>query len=247
MKPLRQYWALVQFWLAVALRLRAGWVIVALAVALVAGGALMRQLHFGTAEAAFLVDYAAGVLASGGAVFAALVGPGIFFEGLRTRTTTVVLLHGVRRSELVVAQVAAMTVALGWLALLCAVAAVALFHGLGHGAFVPDVLSALARALGPLLVVGAAGVFFATLMRSALLATTLTLALAIAGHLSVVVAHAGERASIAGQIVWRTLGVLVPQFAVADNASTLLVAAYFGFYILLYTALGAWVFSRREL
>jgi len=247
MKSLRQYWALVQFWLAVVLRLRAGWVIVALAVAFVAGGVVMRQLHFGTAEAGFLVDYAAGVLASGGAVFAALVGPGIFFEGLRTRTTTVVLLHGVRRSELVAAQVAATIVALGWLALLCSVAAVALFHGLGHGALASEVVRALARALGPLLVVGAAGIFFATLTRSALLATTLTLALGLAGHLAVVIAHAAERASVAGQIVWWALGACVPRFAAADNAPAALAVAYFGGYALLYTGLAAWVFSRREL
>ncbi len=247
MKLLGQYWALVQFWLAVVLRLRAGWVIVAVVVAFVAGGALMRQLHFDTAEVFFLVDYAAGVLAGGGAAFAALVGPGIFFEGLRTRATTVVLLHGVRRSELVAAQVAATVVALGWLALLCGVAAVALFHGLGHGAFVPDVVRALVRALGPLLVVAAAGIFFATLTRSALLATTLTLALALAGHLAAVVAHAAERASVAGQIVWWALGACVPRFAVADDAPAVLAAAYFGGYALLYTGLGAWVFSRREL
>ncbi|WP_415907514.1 hypothetical protein [Oleiharenicola sp. Vm1] len=86
MKPLRQFWALAQLWIAVALRLRAGWAVGAAAVALVAGGALVRELHFGSAEAGFLVDYAAGVVAAGGAVLAALVGPALFFEGCaRTR------------------------------------------------------------------------------------------------------------------------------------------------------------------
>lgn len=247
MKSLRRFWALVQFWLAIALRLRAGWVIVGIALALVAGGALVRQLHFGTAEAGFLVDYAAGVLASGGAVFAALVGPGIFFEGLRTRTTVVVLLHGVRRSELVAAQVAATLVAVGWLALLCIVAAAGLFCALGHGALASEGMRALARAMGPLLAVGAAGVFFATLTRSALLATTLTLGLALAGHLAAVIVHVGDSASAAGRLARGAMGALVPHFAVADSAPAALVAAYFGFYALLYTGLGAWVFSRREL
>ncbi|HLP26616.1 MAG TPA: hypothetical protein VK477_13125, partial [Acidobacteriota bacterium] len=169
MKALRQFWALVQFWLAISLRLRAGWVIVALAVGLVAGGVLVRELHFGSAEAGFLVDYAAGVLACGGALFAALVGPGIFFEGLRTRTTAVVLVHGARRPELIAAQALATLIALGWLTLLCAGAATVLFCTLGHGAFGAEVVHALARAFGPLLVIGAAGIFFATLTRGALL------------------------------------------------------------------------------
>lgn len=247
MKPLRQYWALVQFWLAIALRLRAGWAIGAIALALVAGGALMRQLHFGSAEAGFLVDYAAGVLASGGAVFAALVGPGIFFEGLRTRMTAVVLLHGARRAKLVAAQVAATLVAVGWLALLCILATAVLFLALGHGALASEAMRALARAMGPLLVVGAAGVFFSTLTRSALLATTLTLGLALGGHLAAAIVEVGETASAAGRLAWGAVGALVPHFAVADRAPAAVVVTYFGFYALLYTGLGAWVFSRREL
>lgn len=247
MKSLRQFWASVQFWLAVSLRLRVAWVIVTTAVGLVAGGALVRQLHFGTAEAGFLVDYTAGVLAFGGAVFAALVGPGVFFEGLRTRTTVVVLLHGARRGQVVAAQVSATAIALGWLALLCAAAAGVLFHLLGHGALVGDVLRALGRGVGPLLVLAAAGVFFATLTRGALLATALTLALALAGHLAAVVAQVGERASGLARLAWTVLNWLVPNFAVADYAPAAIAAAYFAGYSLLYAGLAAWVFSRREL
>lgn len=247
MRTLRQFWASVQFWLAVSLRLRAGWVIVATAVGLVAGGALVRQLHFGTAEAGFLVDYTAGVLACGGAVFAALVGPGVFFEGLRTRTTVVVLLHGARRGQVVVAQVLTTVVALGWLAVLCAATAGVLFHSLGHGAFVIDAWRALARGVGPLLVLGAAGVFFATLTRGALLATVLTLALALAGHLAAVVAQVGERTTGLARLTWTVLSWLVPNFAVADYAPAAIATAYFAGYSLLYVGLAAWVFSHREL
>ncbi|MBI2514528.1 MAG: hypothetical protein HYV96_21345 [Opitutae bacterium] len=247
MKTLRRSWALVQFSLAVVLRLRVGWSIGLGAIMLVAGGALLREMHFGSAEAGFLVDYVGAILALGGALLAALAGPAVFFEGLRARTTVVLLLHGAPRGAVVAAHVAAVLVVLGWLAVLCALAAVALLHGLGHGAFAGAALVVLARGAGPLVVLAAAGVFFATLTRGALLATVLTLALALAGHLAPAIAHAAAHVTGAARAGWTLLGWLVPNFSAAEGASGLIVAVYFVAYAIVYTALAAWVFSRREL
>lgn len=247
MKAARQFWALTQFALAVAVRLRAGWAIAGAVVALIAGGALLRELHFGGAEARFLVDYAAGVLATAGAMLVALVGPAVFFEGLRSGTTVVLLVHGARRGGVVAAQIAAVGVAVGWLATLCALATIALLGALGHGVWTGEALVALARATGPLLVLAAASVFFAGLARSALLATTLTLALAFAGHLAPVLASASAHPGGMAQAGWTILGWLVPNFGVADSASPAGAAGYFAAYALVYATLAGWVFSRREL
>jgi hypothetical protein len=247
MKSLRQFWALVQFWLAVALRLRAGWIVVAVAVGLVGGGALVQQMHFGPAEGAFLIDYVAGVVAWGGSWFAALVGPALFFEGLRTRTTVVVLMHGARRGAMVAAQIVATGIALGWLLVLSAVAAIGLLQMLEHSALIGEGARALSHAAGPLLVLAAASVFFATLTRSALLATGWTLALALAGHLAPVIAQASERAGGLERALWTALSWMVPNFGVADGASTAGALGYFASYTLLYAGLAAWVFSHREL
>lgn len=247
MKTLRRFWALVQFSLAVALRLRAGWSIGLGAVALVAGGALLREMHFGSAEAGFLVDYVGVVFALGGAWLAALAGPAVFFEGVRSRTTAVLLLHGAPRGAVIAAHVAAVVVVLGWLAVLCGLVAVALLHGLGHEASTGEALRGLARGTGPLLVLGAAGVLFATLTRGGLLATVLTLALALAGHLAPAIAHAGTHVTGAGRVGWTLLGWLVPNFSAADDAPGLLAAGYFVAYAIVYTTLAAWVFSHREL
>jgi hypothetical protein len=247
MKSLEQFWTSVQFWLAVSLRLRAGWIVVAIALGLVGGGALVRQLHFGTAESVFLIDYAAGVLTFGGTLFAALVGPALFFEGLRTHTTVVVLLHGARREGVIAAQTVAVAIALGWLLVLCAGATVGLFQALGHGALIGDVMRAFSRVAGPLLVLAAASVFFATLTRGALLATAWTLALALAGHLAPVITEVGERATGVERMLWSVLGWFVPNFGVRDGASAVFALAYFAAYTLLYGGLAAWMFSRREL
>lgn len=247
MKAARQFWALTQFALAVALRMRAGWAIAAAAMALVTGGALLRELHFGGAEARFLIDYAAGVLAFAGAVLVALVGPAVFFEGLQSGTTSVLLVHGARRGGVVAAQIAASGVAVGWLTALCALATTGLLAALGHGAWTGEALAALARAMGPLLVLAAASVFFAGLARSALLATTLTLALAFAGHLAPIVASASAHTRGISPAGWTILGWLVPNFGVADSATTVAAAGYFAVYALVYAGLAGWVFSRREL
>lgn len=244
MKSLRQFWALAQFSLAVALRLRVGWLVAAGAVAFVAGGALLRELHFGSAEAAFVIDYAGGVLAVGGALLAALVGPALFFDGLRSRTTVVLLLHGARRGAIVAAQIAATLVALGWTTVLCALATAGLLRWLGHGALVGEGTRALAHGAGPLLVLAAASVFFAALTRGALLATMLTLALAFAGHLAPVLGQATAHATGLARASWTLLSWLVPNFAGAGGVGN---TAYFIAYALLYGALAAWVFSRREL
>lgn len=247
MKPLRQFWALAQLWIAVALRLRAGWAVGAAAVALVAGGALVRELHFGSAEAGFLVDYAAGVVAAGGAVLAALVGPALFFEGLRSHTTAVVLLHGARRSAVAGAQILATGVVLGWMTVLGILATLALLQATGHGAVAGEAGRALARASGPLLVLAPAGVFLASLVRSALLATVLTLALAVAGHLAPVIGHAAAAATGLARAGWTLLSWLIPNFGVADAAPAARAGAYFVAYAAVYTVLAGWSFSRREL
>lgn len=247
MKPLRQFWALAHFWIAVALRLRVGWAIGFGAVALVAGGALLRELHFGSAEAGFLVDYVGAVFALGGSVLIALAGPTVFFEGLRTRTTAVLLAHRASRGAVLGAQLAAIIVLLGWLLAAVVAATVGLFSAVGHGSCLADAVRILAQTVGPLIALAAASVLFASLARHALLASALTLAMALAGHLAPVIAHAGVQATGASRAGWVLLAWLVPNFAVAERASTAVALGYFSAYAAIYVAMAVWVFSRREL
>jgi hypothetical protein len=247
MKSLRQFWALVQFSLAVALRLRAAWGIAFAATALVAGGALLREFHFGSAEPRFLVDYAVAVFSLGGTLLAALTGPAIFFEGLRSRTSVLLLMHGARRGAVTTAQIAAVLVMLGWLGVLCAAASWLLLRGLGHEAVLRAAMLQLARAAGPLALLAAMGVFFATLTRGALLATTLTLAGAACGQLVSVAPSMAARSTGAAQVAWQAFGWLVPNLALAESLDGVRAALYFAGYTALFAGLAAWAFSRREL
>jgi len=247
MSALRSFWALTQLWLAVAVRLRVAWGLGVAAVALIGGGAVLREFHFGSAEVVFLIDYAATVFALSGSLLAALAGPALFFSGLQSRVTTIVLLHGGARSQLVLAQAVALAMVLGWLAVLCGAAVAVLFPLIGHGMATGGALRVLALELAPLLVTAVMSVFFATICRSALLATTLTLAGTLAGRLAPAIGFAAGKATGAGKLVWLLLGWLVPDLAIGESAPLAMALGYLAAYGILYVGLAAWCFSRRDL
>lgn len=247
MNALRQFWGLAQLSLAVALRLRVAWLLLLAAFALAVGGAVLREFHFGSAEARFLTDYVCALFGSAGALVAALVGPALFQEGLRSGTTVVLLMHGARPGALVAAQVLAVVVLLGWLLVLCALALAVLMAWVGHPETITAGLHALARGAGGAVLLAAAGVCFATLARSAVLASTLTLALGVAGHLAPMISHAQAQASAGGHLLWMVLGWLVPDLSLFGVAPAGRAFVYAGAYAAVYVGLASWSMARREL
>lgn len=247
MRALRQFWALTQFWLALALRLRVAWGLGGAALALIGGGAVLREFHFGSAERIFLIDYGATVLALSGSLLAALAGPALFFSGLQTRVTAIVLLHGGARGRIVVTQAIAIAVVLGWLAVLCGAATAVLFPVIGHGAATGAAIRAMALELAPLLVTAAMSLFFATISGNALLATTLALAATLVGQLAPAIGFAAGKASGAGKGLWLLLSWLAPNLAIGESAALGPALVYLAAYAALYVGLAAWCFTRRDL
>lgn len=247
MKTLRQFWALTQLWLALALRLRVAWGLAIVAMALIGGGAVLREFHFGSAERAFLIDYGAAVFALSGSFLAALTGPALFFSGLHSRVTPIVLVHGGARGRLIAAQAIALAVVVGWLAVLCGAAVAVVIPLIGYVDATGTAVRVIAWEIAPLLVTAALSLFLATICRSALLATTLTLAGAVAGRLAPVIAFAAGKATGAGKVVWLLLSWLVPDLAIGDSVPPGPAMAYLAAYAALYVGLAAWCFSRRDL
>lgn len=247
MRTLRQFWALTQFWLTLAVRLRVAWGLGLAAVALIAGGAVLREFHFGSAERVFLIDYGAAVFALGGSLMAALTGPALFFAGLQSRVTSIVVVHGGARGGVIVAQAIALAVVLGWLAVLCSMAIAVVFPAIGHAAATGTAVRMLALELAPLFATAAMSLFLATICRNALLASTLTLAGALAGRLAPAVGFASAQATGAGKLPWLLLNVLVPDLAIGEKVALGWSLGYLAAYAALYLGLAAWCFSRRDL
>ncbi|MBX3735414.1 MAG: hypothetical protein KF715_01890 [Candidatus Didemnitutus sp.] len=211
------------------------------------GGAVLREFHFGSAEQVFLIDYGTAVFALSGSVLAALAGPALFFSGLESRVTSIVLMHGGARGAVIAAQAIAVAIVLGWLAVLCGGASAGLFSLLGHAAATGTALRALAMELAPLLVTAAMSLFFATISRTPLLAAVLTLAAALAGRLAPVIAFAAAKATGAAKGAWLLLGWLVPDLAIGESAALTSALGYLAAYAALYIFLAGWCFSRRDL
>ncbi len=247
MNALRRFWVLTQFWLALALRLRVAWGLGVSAVALIGGGAVLREFHFGSAEQVFLIDYGAAILALSGSVLAALAGPALFFSGLHSRVTPIVLMHGATRGAVIAAQAIAVVIVLGWLAVLCGAAVAVLFPLIGHAAATGAAVRALALELAPLLVTAALSLLLATISRSALLATTLALAAAVAGRLSPAIGFAAGKATGAAKGLWLLLSWMVPNLAIGESAALGTALCYLAAYAALYVGLAAWCLSRRDL
>lgn len=239
----RRFWHLVQLQLAEALHQRIMWILAGAAAAVVGAAAVLRDLNFGGGEAHFFLSAARVALGLTGTVLVALLGPTL----LAPRLAPVLFARGVRRSEWVLANLAATVVAVGWLVVVLGIALAASLAWHGHGETIGAALRALARGAGGLLVLAGAAVFFASVFERVLPAAAATFALALAGHLAPVIDHLRAQGGGVAGVVWRGLDWLVPNFEFAGRASAGVAAVYVAGFAALYTAAAIVVFSRREL
>ncbi len=244
---LQRCWHLTQFLLAQALHQRVGWLLATVALAVLAGAGALRGFNLGTEEPRFFTQLALLSLLLSGAFVAAFVGPALFCEGLATRTIPTLLMHGARRSEVVIGLLIALWTLLGWLVLLHAGTLAGVLIAYGHAPELAPALRAVASGFGPLLIVGAGSILAAMLLGRAVLSTAATLALACAGQLAPVIAFAQVRSSGVAQMGWTALEWLVPNFAVFETASPWAAATYAVSYASLYGCAAAFFFARREL
>ncbi len=247
MKRARQFWHLVQWQLAEALHQRVLWLVAAAAVGLVLSVGVLREFNFGAAEARFFVSVGQVTLALGGAVVVALLGPALVAGGLMQRTAQLLLARGVRRSGWVVANLAALAVAVGWLVVLLALALAAMLALHGHAEAIRPALRVLAVGAGGLLVWAAAAVFFATVFERTTPAAAATLALALASQLAPVLQHLAGRADGGAGWVWRVLAWLVPNLGGLETAAGGTVVLLVAGYAAVFAGAAVIVFSRREI
>jgi ABC-type transport system involved in multi-copper enzyme maturation permease subunit len=247
MRRARQFWHLVQWQLAEATHQRVLWLVAAAAVALVLSVGVLREFNFGAAEARFFVSVGQVTFALGGAVVVALVGPALVAGGLAQRTAHLLLARGVRRSAWVLANLAALAVAVGWLVVLLALALGAMLALHGHAEALPAALRGLGIGAGGVLVWAAAAVFFATVFERPTPASAATLAFALASQLAPVLAHLAARGEGWAGWGWRALAWLVPNLGGLETASgggaALAVVGYVG----VFAGAAVVVFSRREI
>ncbi len=239
----RRFWHLVQLQLAEALHQRIVWLLAGAAVAVVLEAGVLRDLNFGGAEAHFFISAARVALGLTGSVLGALLGPTLLSAGL----APVLFARGVRRAEWVGANLAAVVVALGWLVVVLGAALAASLAWHGHGEAIGPALRALARGGGPLIVLAAAAMFFASVFARLVPAAAATLALAVGGQIAPVLDHVRAQSGVVGGVFWRAVDWLVPNFEFAGRAAGGVAAAYVLGFAALYALAAVVVFSRREL
>lgn len=199
---------------------RAGWMIAAVAIAIIGLAALLREFNFGTEEPRFLINSARVALQWCGALYLALAGPALVHGGIESRLAALMFVRGMRRGEWLVAQWLVLLALTGGLAVVAGLALAAALAALGHGAVAPAGWALLASGAGPLIILAGASLFSATLTRSTPLATVVTLALAVAGQLAPVLRVVQDRAGTVQQWLWRGLDWLVPDFSVFQSAGS---------------------------
>lgn len=237
-------WRVLQWQLQVLVHQRAAWVLATLALGLVLGGATLRGFDFGGEESRFVIHFARGAVLLGGTVLLALAGPLLVIGGIEQRATELLLMRGVRRTELVVAQVVALCILVGWLVLTATAVTCGVVPTTDAGGGWSQVWAALAPTLPALGVTAAAAVLMAVIFRSVLLAGAGTLAFALTGHLAPVLERLQNASANWARTAAMLLDVLVPDFAVAMNGAS--GALYVGVYGVALTLGAALIFSRRE-
>lgn len=247
MRRARQFWQLVQWQLAEALHQRAPWLAGAAAVALVLSIGVLREFNFGAAEARFFVSIGQLTLLLAGTVTVALLGPALVGGGVTQRTAHVLFARGVRRADWVAANVAALAVVVGWLAVFLGAALAVMLARYGHGEAISPAMRAMAAGAGGLLVLAAAAVFFAAIFERPTPAAAATLGLALAAQLAPVLQHLAAHAQGAPAWGWRALAWIVPNLPGLETAPGAGAALAVAGYVVVFTAAAGIVFSRREL
>lgn len=246
MKTARTLWHVTQFYLAVAVRQRVGWALVVVGAVLTLGGSIAREFNFGSAELRFLIDYAASVMGGIGALAGALLLPALLGDSLRNGTAVALQMHGAPRWSLLAGSVGSVVVVLGWLLVVCALCFAGLLIRMGHAEGLALAGNLVARSALPLLVVVGASALASAICRGAVLATLLTLALAVAAHLGTALEHAIARSTGAARIGWGLFRLVVPDFSLCERMPYEWALAYAGVFAALYGLAALWVFSRRE-
>lgn len=245
-QPVR-LWHGTQLLLAEALHQRIAWLVAGVAVAVIISGSALRGFNFGGEEPRFLINTGRLALGLTGTLLAALLGPVLFFDGLATGTTHALLVRGLRRFEVLAAQLLALWAVLGWLFIACAIAVVLVLVGCGHAAHAGEAVRSLASGSGSLFILGGVAVLGCAIARGPLFAGMVVIAVAIAGQLAPVISHAQSRSAGFGAWGWGALDWIVPNFAVFTTASPAAAAVYAVGYSALYAFAGMLVFSRREI
>lgn len=247
MKPARVWW-LVQLALAEAAHLRLAWVLGVAGLAVVAGASVLREFNFGIEEARFLQDLDAGALTVFGIAQAILLTVTLVNGGVERGRPGLLLSHGVRRSEWLVAALLAVLVSLAWLVLGVYFLLGLQLHWSGHPVEIAGLAAACGRDSLRLGLVACFALATSVVCRSSLLAMILALALAIAAQLAPILAWAGTHGGPAARIGWIALGGIVPDFPSLDAGGDVLrsVAGVAG-HAALYTLFACVVFARREL
>ena len=231
------------------------WLLAGMALLLTVGGASLRELNFGAAEARFLTDFAAGTRMLCGSLLAIALPAAVFFLALGNRTIQLELMHGVSRTEWLMGRLAAIWLLLAGFAMLVTIALALLLSQQGMalsalGWLTIDAVLAFVRFA----VIATAALAFCTIARAPLLAQGLSVLFVMAGQLSPVwSAGQPSRHGFAQQLAgWA--GLLVPDLQLYEQTSgTADLVAFGGIfltgagYCLLYGGLGCMVFSRREL
>ena len=243
----RRIWHTTQLLLQQAGHLRVAWLVGGAVAAFIVLALALRHFHFGSEEARFYLSAARMALFAGGATLCALTGPALFFDAERSRVVQLLLVRGVRRGEWVGALWLVHLVLIGALVLISVGALAAVLASRDLAAAIPDAVRQLALGGGPLVILSGAAVLASALTRSAPAAAGVTFAIAIAGQLAPILRHVQARTDGIAQWAWRALDWLVPDFSLALSGNATAAALYAVAFSAVYVALGAVLFSRREL
>lgn len=246
---LRRFWRLTQQALGEALRLRSGWVLIAVVFAVTLGSLGLGELNFGGDEGRFIVSLAFGALHVAGTFLAVVLPVALVSAGLDGGTLALVLVRGVTRAEWLLARLLAVVIVVTWLALLVGLLLVVLLHLRGLEPEVTALMRAGALAGARLAVVAGLALLAAVLARQAWAALALAGGLVLAAQLADVAAWMFARSGDGLAVVGRVLVAGVPHLAKLGPETTApgLALAYAAGWTALLALAAAVIFSRREL
>lgn len=250
---LRQVLVVARLTLAEALRLKLTRLLGAVAGLLVTGALWLRQVHFGTPELRFLLDFGFGAIGLGGTLLAVLGTAQLFFSDIERRLLPMVLSRPVPREAWLAGKLAGVLalLALFSVALTALTALLLAWRARALGAELPLAEVLRGGALLWLRSAVAAGItlFVCAYARTALFASGAGLLLVLIGFLRPVADAVSAEWSAAG--ILRSIIRLWPNLQAFEPVETLVLsgrlAAYGLAYVVLFTAAAALAFRNREI